>query len=446
VRFFLSFCSTDNQFYVSCVKNYPNGTQINQLYLNALQAFFADLHAAGISNVIVTPSFDDPNDPKYPVAAQYYSCTPNVPVALTFFPLLPYGKFPGNAQGDLYPYPQGINQGYGCSPSNPYFLGGEYMTVPLVFISYNAQQAGVTVTEVDLTQEVNLHDFTVQARLLLDNTTSCDGTQQGNGNQCDIWDSAVDAVRPFNSPTASIVLSVQSNHPVDARTPPCASYYGDPGQHVLLSEMLAALNVWWIGTPAGEQSGSGLACGGSYSSDMVVLYRLFEYAVTTVDVHDYACFLGDIGCSNASPTDIFNQAVLDFTAYRDTLSLWGPNPTNNVPVAQSVDVFNPGGVYWDKYNQFIAQGLLPSLALPTTQVWSAGAVVGETWAESPCIIAGFSNGTDPAPVTYNGYLNSTLYQIASQPFVIMEPWYTTSSCFAVQYPWVLNPPYVPRSN
>lgn len=293
---------------------------------------------------------------------------------------------------------------------------------------------GVNIAEVDIDQELNLHYFTVWARLIYDNTSHGWGTYTFNNKPYTmgaVWSTLQSIMQHYN-PLTSVTYSVTPELP-HSGTANCASWLGDPGPQLKLSLLLSTMSGWLFGASPTIDFSTGIACGGTYPPDYVVTPAAQgnPMVVTTVDVHDYTGALDP--ASQAYPLDVQTQAMYDYSAIDDTLTNWGLPPTAP-PGSQSLNPnlpYVPFPGYWGKTGS-IFQNL--GVAQTVTRV-----VIGETWAPSAC--SGLADPMGVSTANCNGYLSSQLYRNRS---VALAPWFTYQyGCSGDPFPLLLNPPYAP---
>ena len=300
-----------------------------------LTNFFADLTAFGITKITPQPAWDDYGASlSAPTCAAYLSTAPGCSVPspppcnvngqagkyLRFSPLLPYGIDP-NDNG--YPDRTGGNQAYYCSPANPGFWGWSKHQTLVDNFAAAAQSKGLSIEEFDIENEVQLADFTVQARLIYDNITMTPVFQQfgqklaAHGYPASVATVDVDTDSPGNLT------------PAPPLTYPCASVYGDAAQVLGSSELLAATGGAKIGFPPYILANGSLACDNSagcapypacVTNGMINLPSPQE-TPTVTDMHAKPCLAPNQSCDlNADATIVARDtftAVQNFIHYRN---------------------------------------------------------------------------------------------------------------------------------
>lgn len=356
---------------------------VNPPWLTNLQSFFSDVHAAGIYNITPTPAMDGwTATPTQVTVSRSGSCpgptnNPNNPQdVLYFYPWLPYGTVYTETSTDppaFAYYPDGQNQNgcYSASPSNPTFSPGNqpYWGWQPVFTLFGdvfaaARAAGLTIEEFDLSNEVDLWDFPVQARIIYDNITDTA-----------VFSSIGSLLISNGFSSAAVTTSVSAGSPNEAGPYPsdCESLYGDSAMLLHLSELLAAVTAndfgqtsgsvssaddgpppnggggMWCYNPSppyGPVNGNGQACGAQGSSGWAqcVTYGMISTPVpqavpSVLDIHSTpSCVLSAPGvCDRTNSTVAIAQAKTFFSdfwalmSYRQVTSataMFGELPNN----------------------------------------------------------------------------------------------------------------------
>lgn len=245
-----------------------------------------------------------------------------------------------------------------------------------------ASQKLLTADEIDLENEIALSNFTVLARLIVDNTHNNENVLAGIRN----------AVAPYvsNTRVTYSVPELRATGPDSGDPYDCASMWGDSARLIHLSALAGAIAGPYgvFGTPQNGQVINGLYCGGSYIG--MPALPIYQAAPGVVDMHIYPCVGQSPGCG-VNPR-VRKSAEISYTKFKNFLN-WR----------------NPG----------------------------ATAVIGETWpTQAAC---GESGPPNAASDNVGGYNDSTL---DTHSRVVMRPWhYLASGCFPqIQ---LLNPPYTP---
>ena len=315
VRFFFGICGGFHSTPLSnCGQTYTNVTGPNATWSANVASFFSDLYTNAIFNVEPTMAHSDLVGISTPQGTQgvHYAApaappkTPacsNTPPIVEYAPGLPYGRF---ACTNTSPYycPSGQNcstycqrnagfpiddgyTGYNCSPANPYFVGWQnlYNIVNAVLkAAYNTPTTnakGIIVDEFDVEQELNMVQFPVLARFVVDNAQ----TQTGNPD-------AVDSIRYYMNlyhyDTARVAWSAFATEPTVAGAD-CVSVYGSnqSARIINMDSIFSAIEGGFIGQPHGYSGSQGLICGGD-SSTMFKM-PVPHGAPDIADLHAYPC-------------------------------------------------------------------------------------------------------------------------------------------------------------
>jgi hypothetical protein len=293
-------------------------------------------------------------------------------------------NYPDNTQG---------NNTYFCSPANPTFWGWAKHQALLGSIAGAARAANLNIEELDLSNEVPLHNFTVQARLIYDNIT-----------MTPVFELLGQALTNYGYSPTALTVSVDTDMPADlsgVTTPyPCASVYGDVAQVLGSSELLAATSGAVIGFPPFVIANGGMACDNSLNwqnpsnpfcpSPQTNPYGWAACATqgminiptqgapvtqptpTVTDMHTKPCIMSNGSCSSSDATIAARDAfsgIWDF--------LWYRGLTGNVMM------------------------------------------LGETWSNST--VCNGLNDQTLTQQTIAGYLQSSLYE-SDPASVVFRPW------------------------
>ena len=315
VRFFFGICGGFHSTPLSnCGQNYTKVTGPNSTWTANVASFFSDLYSAGIRNVEPNISHSDlvgitaPQGtqgvqyaaPAAPPVPPVCSGTPSV---VEYAPGLPYGTVPCTNTSPYY-CPSGQNcakycqanagfpiddhyHGYNCSPANPYFVGWTNLNNvvnAVLAAAYNTPTSGakgIIVDEFDVEQELNMVQFPVLARFVVDNAQ----TQTGNPD-------AVASIRNYMSlyhyDTGRVAWSATATEPNTANYD-CISVYGSnqSARVINLDSIFSAIEGGFIGQPHNDSGSQGLFCGGDDSTmfQMPVPHSAPDIA----DLHAYPC-------------------------------------------------------------------------------------------------------------------------------------------------------------
>ena len=307
--------------------------KIQSAWVTNLSAFFYDLRSAGMLNIAPTPALGENWSGTLKAETVPYLAGAGCPTGseqLLFLPWLPYG-FDATTQ---LPADRYINNAYNCSPKNPIFWGWMPYFQLVYVIASEAKATGLTIEELDIQNEIQLYAYTVQARLVYDDTTTPPTpvrTMVGN----------VLASVGFDAGTAT--YSVAAGNPQTTRGT-CNSVYGDAASLITASELLAALSGGPIGAPPHVAPNGTMPCDASTAACGSTVVASTNYnpnwkscamagmiaipaqsEPTVVDNHVYPC---------ATDPSSFGQCILTAPTYgiaQDTYSaLWTFIQANHV--------------------------------------------------------------------------------------------------------------------
>jgi len=312
--------------------------QLNTNWFQGLNAFFGDLKTNSINNVTPTIGWRAADWPSGG-GKLTYSLQTNVPprtgqncpgfptyANMRFSPTAPFGEFCTNTQAcgpsctasstcnpstdccssstpwsGVWDVPQQwSNDSYDCAPANTYtFVGWSTMYGAVNALLQAANSNGLTVTELDGENEMTLDQYSVHARLIVDNTHS-DELVLTNLRQ---------AMSANGFDPGKVTYSVYHLEATVALYN-CGSVYGDSARILEVSELLSAIDGLWFGTTSVPYS-SGLKCGGSTSARAYL--PMGQPSPTIIDMHDSPCV------GNCDPTvnpwsTVTGEATTDFNA------------------------------------------------------------------------------------------------------------------------------------
>lgn len=351
VRFFFGICGGFHSTPLSgCGNTWQYVSGPTGSWTGNLSAFFLDLYNARITNVTPTMAHGDwvgvyggapgqylawQNYPSAAPPAGVANVCPNTPTVLQYLPGVPYGVRPcstvspfscpsnvsdcasycptlnGGVSNPGVPVDDG-DHGYNCSPANPIFVGWQNLysvAQAVIGAAYNTPTAGakgLNLFEFDVEQELDMTDFPVQARFIVDNSQ----TSSGNPDE-------VDSIRYYMGQDGYDIGRVTwsaagSNSNVAGFN--CTSVYGDYARTMGLDSILSAIEGGYIGSPANPSPTSeGLWCGGT-------LGQMFQMPVShtapnVADLHAYPC-VADAGtpyCYSTEPAaNVQGEAQTDF--------------------------------------------------------------------------------------------------------------------------------------
>ena len=335
-----------------------NIAAVRDVWATNLSKFFDDLAAFGIMNITPTPATGEPwagTLPPDPMCAAYQEegcpaprtaqCyvegTGKPGKLLNFFKWLPYGLDPSDSNN-----PDGRldhdNQAYYCSPTNPIFWGWDKFHGLVDKIACAAQGAAcspqpirqgtrLNIEEFDLQNEVSLYNFTVQARLIYDNTHSTP-----------VFENLGGALADHTYLSTALTVSVITDSPANPSNT-CSSVYSvkDPlhpetsrAQVVHASELLAATTGDPIGAPSFVAYDGGMACDNSaahaecqsdpqglwHCATSVMIPIPTQTTPTVTDMHAKPCVWSGTPGSCAPTIDATDAATRTFSAVWDFIS------------------------------------------------------------------------------------------------------------------------------
>ncbi len=283
---------------------------------NNMAAFLSDLKSFGIQRVTPTAVFlgnwsgttEICDGCKPLVTRAVTSC--GVSKNLNFFPWVPFGFETGNG----YPDSQDVNDAYNCAAATPsdIFWGWQPYFTLVDSVLANVQAAGLAIDDYDMENEINLMDFTVEARLIYDPTHSVDVLSSLRYYL---------SVHGFDWTRAT--FSVPMSRPNYAGFH-CGSVYGDSALLMNESEMTAAMGGAAFGLPSSFTWTNNLPCGGTVGSMITLPISYTQPSV--IDIHDHICVEGNgsgsgSGCNAAidatSTAQTFYNDVWSFLVYRN---------------------------------------------------------------------------------------------------------------------------------
>jgi hypothetical protein len=357
VRIFFGLCGPDSTPLVNCGQPWTSVHYAgsNSTWIQHVTDFFTDAQNAGILNITLTPAHIGGTlytQAKALVTAPGGQVCSDTPDPVYFYPAAPLGYKPvidtagpcnpgcpsgytcdnGTCKQTQYHPIHGDNQasdgGYNCSPKNPFFVGwqNQYDVIDAM-LGAAAQVAAtqpdpakrITIFELDFEQELDLMDFPVLARFIVDNA-------QTNSGQPNVRDAlryymglnrngiAFDPTRvTWSAPWAS--TWVAGNQATGVAN--CTSVYAGFARTMGADQIASAIGQGgaWIGLPgdADTSAGWGLVCGGNISG-MVGMSSYSATQPSILDVHLRPC----VGSPSAfcllddASANVQNEAKIDF--------------------------------------------------------------------------------------------------------------------------------------
>jgi hypothetical protein len=309
-------------------------------------------------------------------------------------PFLPFGLDPTD---NYYPDRTCGDQSYqnGQSPATPdyIFWGWDWFFNLMSAVVSKAASNQLVVNTLDYYQESNMADFTVEARMVYDNTRNVDVVA---GLQ-DIMDWYHDNVFSGIDPLGASPSANQPWVPTPVTDNCISSQYGDSGQLLTLSALVAALKGnKAIGAP-GWDFPPGLPCGSlpSGGSDVPMGWRLFP---GFIDIH--------------TQKDTINPLA--------DMAAWSKN-------------------FHDRMHEFVLGNGLSGKRVVFGETNGINPGCNDAWTKerAEAMLYGI-------PGSVNGFANSYLFLIYAGN-VVMRPWQDIteahSACMA--FPNTINPPFNP---
>jgi len=276
-------------------------------WLNNARTFFSDLlyehqrvHPGGTPNVTITTASGGITLTQYRVPTSQTvspggscangNCCGYTPDTVYFSPDVPYGfDSSGLPIGAAW---NTASQGFLCAPSNTtYFLGWRNLLGVVDSLLGAAQASGVNVNEFEfLQQEINLNDFPVQLRNIVDNSSPGIGGivlgYQDTG-WADLLQSLRQLMTNHNFEPGGVTWSAPWIDSDNSTQSNCLSAYpGGWARQFHLDAVFQAITGGWIGFPSGSNKSDGLVCGGSTSAMYPSPYTTINLP-TIADAHIY---------------------------------------------------------------------------------------------------------------------------------------------------------------
>jgi hypothetical protein len=313
-----------------------SSVSLNNTWASKVTDFFTDLYNAGIYDITPTPELTDWQGTADYTASHYQPAGP-IPSGgtncsgqstLHYPPALPYGQVPctttapyycttwpncgeGYCQANAgYPANDAANQtnyGYNCSPANPIFVGWSN-----IFSAINAMLSAATphlnVFELDFEQEINLTDFTVQGRVIVDNQSGTYFDVLG-GLRALMTSHSFDPARVTSSAAASRPMTAGNN---------CLSVYQDYARQMSAGAVASAIAGGWIGTPQNATTADGMWCGGTNdpanNPPWMLQMPLGHSLPSIVDLHMYPTVepSGGVPYVDESAAQVQSEAAIAF--------------------------------------------------------------------------------------------------------------------------------------
>jgi len=327
IRIFFQLCGPDSTPLVNCGLNWPsvgykgNLTPPDLTWINQVNDFFEDVKVAGIQNITLTPVHEAGT--LYP-RAKILTAPPSgfhcldTPDTVYFYATAPLGyKQVAGSQGiEYHPISPPDNQGYNCAPKNPMFVGWQNQYNVINAMLAAAAQKQLTVFELDFEQEMDLMNFPVLARYIVDNAQTDSG--QPNVRDALRYYMSLHGFDPgrvtWSAPWAGSTLAGVN----------CTNVYTDYARLMGADQIAAAIGGGWIGFPNNPLFQGNLVCdngAGTYPFDM---FQMPTYGTqpNILDVHlrpcvgtsPSSCRLDDAGAAVQAEAKIDFSDIVHYTA------------------------------------------------------------------------------------------------------------------------------------
>lgn len=365
VRIFFGLCGPDSTPLVNCGQPWNNVHYAgsNSTWIRHVKDFFLDAQNAGILNITLTPTHiggalymqakaaasapgpqvcSDTPDPVYFYATAPLGFKPVISTAGACNPGCTSGYTceAGICQKIEYHPINGDNQpfdgGYNCSPQNPFFVGwqNQYDVIDAM-LSSAAQVAAmqpdstkrITIFELDFEQELDLLNFPVLARFIVDNAHADSG--QPNVRDALRYYMGLDRNGITFDPARVTWSSAWTNTRIPGNQATgaanCPSVYAGFARTMGADQIASAIGQGgaWIGMPGNPEydPNVGLVCYG----DTFGMVGMSSYAATQpsiLDVHLRPCVASASGFCALDDANAYvqNEAKIDFDAIANHLA------------------------------------------------------------------------------------------------------------------------------
>lgn len=283
-----------------------------------LQSFLSDVADSGIKRITPTPMLYDFGGEVRFLQNVWDPCTGNfAPNSVKAEPTAPFmhREYDLGGVNVLLPWGFMIPQGYNCAPANPHFIGWPLIFQHFQFLFGNATYAGTNpniqlrgllINEVDFRQELDLLNFTVLHRFVLDNKSAEHRSPANTVPRLMVGGYLANTLKPGGSSGSygldggiRRVTFSTTDIPTTLRPIPGTymtdwtcyfSMYNDPPRLILQSALVAAMTNGKIGLPswAGAYVENGLWCGGDAASSPNLLSSgIYDFLPNIIDIHTY---------------------------------------------------------------------------------------------------------------------------------------------------------------
>jgi len=345
VRFQFALCGGASSTALAHCENGTGATwSSNSQWTQNLSAFFSDIYAAGIQNITPTPSLAGFGGDAGVLTQTLFDNCINADTTITFWPASPFGI--GADPNDQFslnnPADTPHNGAYNCSPATPNFVGWDNILAVYEYVLQAAQANHLTVEEFDMTNETALDRFTVEGRVIVDNTNPWTDPSTGIPYSYTPVLNLVQALMAQygfaqNGASGATVSTFVSE--ARAASADCKSYYEDSARLFGISSLVGALHgdVFGAQQITFDPSHGVLQCGALPPPDAVMLPAPPGFAAlpNVLDQHDGAFVVG-AGPYQSQGT-VATEAQTTFTDVKTFMSSFcvgGPrNPTGPNPLA-----------------------------------------------------------------------------------------------------------------
>ena len=329
VRVFFTLCDSTSLAFSNCGQPYTQvawnpSAQPGQTWIQNVANFFQDVHNAGIQNVTVTTGYSgsatysvsmgQTSSPKGSCTVSGNCCPdtpgvssnpPNTNALVYFNPTEPFGLISDSDPIGQTSLNGSTNQGWNCAPINPGFLGWTNL-LNVTNAVLGAARGVVTVNELEFgQQEMNLVQFPVFLRYIVDNSSPLSAGLQA-GSLVDVLSNLRSLMSSNGFDPGRVTWSAPWQDTADA-TSNCTDIYTDYSRQFSLDQVAQAIGGGWIGVNSDSQTIGGLTCGGTNTNSMFKV-PYYNTQPDIVDSHMYPSVLD----GGTGQTQIQQVAALDY--------------------------------------------------------------------------------------------------------------------------------------
>lgn len=310
---------------------------VSSTWLSNVGLFFQDLKAAGITHVWLNPSLwglsDDPI-----LSASVTPCDSSTPVTRYFWRTAPHafvplgnGYKPDNEFLDTF-----FQNSYNCSPPNPYFVGWDKLYNLMDLVVKRAKMHQVAVSGIEILAEMNLQDFSIQARFIWDNKHGADIACEVGG----AWQDSRKVLECFRRVMTingfsedGVTISVPESRTTGVEGTDCLSVYGDQARVIGLSGLNAAVaGGGRIGRASPEFVPTGLECHVGGLDGRETLPYGAQPTPGAIALHSYVCVAKDAFDHNCDLTKSGAAIADEFKKLSNAIALFRTNRWPNAKV------------------------------------------------------------------------------------------------------------------